>query len=63
MGSQTWNIVCDDMSSKYPLFCKFIDLLNLQWTNYVLVTMLTDHKERVIMFDLEDKSERIYEWF
>ncbi|KAG5522270.1 hypothetical protein RHGRI_034452 [Rhododendron griersonianum] len=42
MGSRTWTLLCEHPSEN-PVFCEFIELLDLQCTNYI--TMLADHAQ------------------
>lgn len=49
------------MSLNYPVFHDFMEALQLEWTDFIFVTMLANHEIRVVVFDAIEDSERIFE--
>ncbi|KAG5553924.1 hypothetical protein RHGRI_011704 [Rhododendron griersonianum] len=63
MANRTWTIPIENLYLNVEAFNQFVDALNLQFLDYLMVAMLPTVKFRVVVFHGQNDSERIYDWF
>lgn len=63
MANRTWTIPIENLYLNVEAFNQFVDALNLQFLDYLMVAMLPTVKFRVVVFHGHNDSERIYDWF
>ncbi|KAI8567151.1 hypothetical protein RHMOL_Rhmol02G0097900 [Rhododendron molle] len=62
MGNRTWSISINNGHLNGAMFNQFLDALQLQLYDYVLIVILPNLDVRVVILDHANDRERIYEW-